>query len=47
MRLDYVLPSRGLRVLRSGVFWPGPGGQGADWIDATDHHMVWLDLAAE
>jgi hypothetical protein len=47
MRLDYVLPSRGLRVLRSGVFWPGPGGHGADWIDATDHHMVWLDLAAE
>ena len=47
LRLDYVLPSRGLRVLRSGVFWPPPGEPGSDWIDATDHHLVWLDLAAD
>jgi hypothetical protein len=47
MRLDYVLPSQGLRVLRGGVFWPKPGEPGADWIDATDHHMVWLDIAGE
>ncbi len=46
LRLDYVLPSQGLRVLRSGVFWPKPGEIGADWIGATDHHMVWLDIAA-
>lgn len=45
LRLDYVLPSQGLKVLRSGVFWPRPGEEGADWIDATDHHMVWLDIA--
>ena len=47
LRLDYVLPSRGLRVLRSGVFWPPPGEPGSGWIDATDHHLVWLDLAAD
>jgi len=44
LRLDYVLPSVGLRVRASGVFWPKPGTVGADWIGATDHHMVWVDL---
>ncbi|MBW8312923.1 MAG: endonuclease/exonuclease/phosphatase family protein [Rhizobium sp.] len=43
-RVDYVLPSVGLAVAASGVFWPAPGEPGADWIDATDHRMVWLDL---
>jgi endonuclease/exonuclease/phosphatase family metal-dependent hydrolase len=45
LRLDYVLPSTGLTVRGSGVFWPGPGETGADWIEASDHHLVWLDLA--
>jgi endonuclease/exonuclease/phosphatase family metal-dependent hydrolase len=45
LRLDYVLPSQGLRIVASGVFWPTPGEEGADWIGATDHHMVYLDLA--
>lgn len=44
-RVDYVLPSVGLSVVDSGVFWPAPGQPGADWLDATDHRMVWLDLA--
>ena len=44
LRLDYLLPSVGLSVRASGVFWPKPGEVGADWIDATDHHMVWVDL---
>jgi hypothetical protein len=44
LHLDYVLPSTGLHVVARGVFWPSPGAEGADWIDATDHHMVWLDL---
>ncbi len=47
LRLDYVLPSKGLSVLSSGVFWPKPGESGADWIGATDHHMVWVDVAQE
>lgn len=45
LRVDYVLPSKGLRVAASGVFWPSPGEPGADWLDATDHHMVWIDLS--
>ena len=46
MRLDYVLPSTGLKVIGSGVFWPKAGEPGADWLDASDHRMVWVDLQA-
>ena len=45
-RVDYVLPSVGLAVQSSGVFWPRPGETGVAWLDATDHRMVWADLAA-
>ena len=45
LRVDYVLPSVGLPVEASGVFWPKPGDTGADWLDASDHHLVWVDLA--
>jgi endonuclease/exonuclease/phosphatase family metal-dependent hydrolase len=45
LRLDYVLPSQAFRVLDRGVFWPPPGAEGADWIGATDHHLVYVDLA--
>jgi len=44
LRLDYVLPSVGLSVQASGVFWPKPGEPGAEWLGASDHHLVWLDL---
>jgi endonuclease/exonuclease/phosphatase family metal-dependent hydrolase len=44
-RVDYVLPSTGLGVVASGVFWPRAGTPGAEWIDASDHHMVWVDVA--
>ena len=44
-RVDYVLPSVGLSVVDSGVFWPAPGEPGHDWLEATDHRMVWVDLA--
>jgi hypothetical protein len=46
LRLDYVLPSVGLRVLDKGVFWPKRGETGNDWLDATDHRMVWVDLTS-
>lgn len=45
LRVDYVLPSTGFRASASGVFWPMPGETGADWLDASDHRMVWIDLA--
>lgn len=45
LRVDYVLPSTGFRAIGSGVFWPMPDEAGADWLDASDHRMVWVDLA--
>jgi 3-phytase len=44
LRIDYVLPSRTLQVLDSGVYWPAPGQTGADWIEVSDHRLVWLDI---
>jgi len=44
LRLDYVLPSIDLLVTGCGVFWPVAGKLGADWIDASDHRLVWADI---
>jgi hypothetical protein len=48
MRVDYVLPSKNLKVIDSGVFWPlkesTTNSVGWNWIDATDHRMVWVDV---
>lgn len=44
LRIDYVLPSRGLEVTKGSVFWPTPDQPGADAITATDHHSVFLDI---
>ena len=43
-RVDYVLPSVGLPVQASGVFWPREGERGVEWLQATDHRLVWVDL---
>ncbi len=45
LRLDYALPSRGWTVLGSGVFWPKAGSEEAKISEASDHHLVWVDLA--
>ena len=45
--LDYVLPSTGLRVRDGAVFWPPRDHPAAAVADASDHHLVWLDLVAE
>jgi endonuclease/exonuclease/phosphatase family metal-dependent hydrolase len=44
MRLDYVLPSANLQLKDSGVFWLSPTQPGNQWMDASDHHMVWVDV---
>lgn len=44
LRLDYCLPSKTLRIIKSGVFWPQPGDPGADLVGATDHRLVWIDV---
>lgn len=45
MRVDYVLPSADWQVIASAVFWPGSEEPGHAWLDASDHRMVWVDLA--
>ena len=40
LRVDYVLPSAGLRIVGSGVVWP-PQAAGAV---ASRHGLVWVDL---
>lgn len=47
LRLDYVLPSVGLRIVASGVDWPTADDPYAAAAKASDHHPVWVDLAAE
>ena len=44
LRLDYLLPSRGLAVGACGVFWPARNETGHDWAEVSDHRLVWLDI---
>ncbi len=44
LRLDYLLPSRGLKVIHSEVLWPVPGELVPDPTKASDHRLVWADL---
>jgi hypothetical protein len=44
MRIDYVLPSRTLNVVNSGVFWPKPDEAGAEAARQSDHRLVWIDI---
>jgi hypothetical protein len=44
LRIDYTLPSRNLKIVDSGVFWPAPDEPGADAIGVTDHRLVWIDI---
>jgi endonuclease/exonuclease/phosphatase family metal-dependent hydrolase len=45
LRIDYALPSKELRVVGSGVYWPKPGDEGAEAAGASDHRLVWVDVA--
>jgi endonuclease/exonuclease/phosphatase family metal-dependent hydrolase len=51
LRVDFVLPSRDLEVLASGVFWPAPDdpraglvGERKDERASSDHRLVWVDV---
>lgn len=44
LRLDYVLPSDGWRVVEGAVFWPAADTPDAALAAASDHRAVWLDL---
>jgi hypothetical protein len=56
LRVDYVLPSRPLRILDAGVFWPVSADplsrltgeydrRYTNGFPSSDHRMVWVDLA--
>lgn len=47
LRLDYVLPSTGLRVVDSGVYWPASTDPASALVDASDHRLVWVDVVVE
>lgn len=42
MRVDYLLPSTDVQVLKAGVHWPPTSDQTTDL--ASRHRMVWLDI---
>lgn len=44
LRIDYVLPEKNMVIQSSGVFWPEHKALGHDWIDASDHRLMWVDL---
>jgi endonuclease/exonuclease/phosphatase family metal-dependent hydrolase len=44
LRVDYVLPSRGLSIQGCGVYWPGEGEAGHELPAVSDHRLVWLDI---
>lgn len=46
LRVDYALPSRSLRVVQAGVFWPAEREAGAALVAASDHRLVWIDVVA-
>lgn len=50
LRIDYVLPSKSMKVKASGVVWPKVEEEAANSEqlkkinDASDHHLVWIDI---
>lgn len=44
LRVDYVLPAKGLKVLGSGVLWPADGPLAEAALAASAHRLVWVDL---
>ena len=49
LRVDYVLPSKELRVTGSGVFWPAQDHPDAGLLGSgrrrtSDHFLVWVDI---
>jgi endonuclease/exonuclease/phosphatase family metal-dependent hydrolase len=44
LRLDFVLPSKDLKVVDSGVYWPTDDSPEAPLATASDHHLVWIDI---
>lgn len=45
LRVDYILPARGIEVIGSGVLWPEPADPFAETVDASGpNRLIWVDL---
>lgn len=44
LRVDFVVPSADLILQRSGVFWPEKDSPHREWISASDHRLVWIEV---
>jgi len=50
LRADYVLPSKGLRITGSGIFWPVRSDPlfrltgNYPFVPTSDHRQVWVDV---
>ena len=49
LRVDYVLPSKNLRIADAGVFWPLTSDPlfrlvGTFPFPSSDHRLVWVDV---
>jgi endonuclease/exonuclease/phosphatase family metal-dependent hydrolase len=44
LRVDYVLPSSDMKIADAKVFWPGERDPASQWIKASDHRLVWVDV---
>lgn len=44
LRLDYVLPSKSLKVIDAGVYWPRSDEDGHELLRSSDHRLVWIDI---
>ncbi|MEQ8836825.1 MAG: endonuclease/exonuclease/phosphatase family protein, partial [Lacipirellulaceae bacterium] len=52
LRVDYVVPSKGFRVIESGIFWPSSDDPlseltGEHPFPSSDHRLVWVDVEFE
>lgn len=46
LRVDYLLPSRDMRLLSAGVFWPGSDDPFLSAVEtASRHRLVWIDVS--
>jgi hypothetical protein len=45
LRVDYVLPASSLTLIASGVLWPASYEPAAALLAASDHRLVWVDIA--
>jgi endonuclease/exonuclease/phosphatase family metal-dependent hydrolase len=45
LRVDYVLPATGLELRSTGIFSPTAQDPLARLVDASDHRLVWIEIA--